>query len=441
MKTKPRTVPFALVPLSLLPLALAVTQVQAGDDQLQERILKLEQELQALKSAYQQSEPARSNAPAAKPTSPTGGTGGLMLNNATTFKYGGFVKFDAITSDYSDGEGATSPLGEDFFIPSTIPVGGSGDRRTDFSAKESRFFFTTVTDAGDAGTIDTRVELDFQVSGQGDERVSNSESSRIRHAYVNWAYAPGKSLLAGQSWSTFFNVAALPDLLDFIGPVATIFERQAQVRWTSGPLQLAVENPYSSLSNGDFDDGDVPDIVARYNGSTGDFSWSAAALLRELTYESDGLDESERALAVSLAGKWQLGSDDLRLMLNTGKGLGRYLGVNAFKDGVVGSDGSLEALDVTGALVAYRHFWTPKLRSSLSLSMATADNPDDLGLSDNLPKAYRSLHANLIYSPASGLDIGIEYLHAEKELENFSGTLADDKGSLDRVQASVKYGF
>jgi len=428
--------------LAMVPLALAASEVGAATPVLEERtvaghtmearIEALEQELLALKEAQKQT-----NAAAVRP---------LSLNETTTFRYGGFVKFDAISSDYSDGEAATSALGEDFFIPSSIPVGGKGDRRTDFSAKESRFYFTTITDAGDAGTIDTRIELDFQASSQGDERVSNSESSRIRHAYVNWSYAPGKALLAGQTWSTFFNVAALPDLLDFIGPVATIFERQAQLRWTSGPLQLALENPYNSLSNGDFDDSDTPDLVARYNGTSGDFSWSAAALLRELTYERKALDESpvdesERALAVSLAGKWQIGMDDLRLMVNSGKGLGRYLGVNAFKDGVVASDGRLEALKVTGALVAYRHFWSPKLRSNLSLSLAAADNPNDFGLDDDLPKSYRSLHANLIYSPVSNLDIGVEYLHAEKKLENFSGDLGDDKGTLDRLQMSVKYGF
>ena len=46
------------------------------------------------------------------------------------------------------------------------------------------------------------------ISGQGDERVSNSFASRIRHAFLKWDYAPGKNLLAGQYWSTFFNVAA-----------------------------------------------------------------------------------------------------------------------------------------------------------------------------------------------------------------------------------------
>ncbi len=61
------------------------------------------------------------------------------------------------------------------------------------------------------------------LSGQGDERVSNSYAPRVRHAfftYNNWLF--------GQTWMTFFNVGALPENLDFVGPAeSTVFGRQA----------------------------------------------------------------------------------------------------------------------------------------------------------------------------------------------------------------------
>ena len=41
----------------------------------------------------------------------------------TTFKYGGFIKFDAIFSQYSDGARANASVGDDFLVPSVIPVG------------------------------------------------------------------------------------------------------------------------------------------------------------------------------------------------------------------------------------------------------------------------------------------------------------------------------
>ena len=118
---------------------------------------------------------------------------------------------------------------------------------TNLHAKTSRFYFTTDTDT-DAGRVSSRIELDFMLSRNGDERISNSWNSRIRHAFIKWDYSDSGSLLAGQTWSTFFNVGALPDLLDFVGPVGTIFDRQPMLRWTTGPWQFAVENAATRLN-------------------------------------------------------------------------------------------------------------------------------------------------------------------------------------------------
>ncbi|CAN0602174.1 unnamed protein product, partial [Ectocarpus sp. 12 AP-2014] len=127
---------------------------------------------------------------------------GRPIAKGTKFTYGGYVQLDAITSNYSEGKPAS--LMDDLFVPSLIPVepvSGSGDsyQSTNIHAKTSRFYFKTATDT-DAGKISSHIELDFLISGQGDERVSNSFASRIRHAFLKWDYAPGKNLLAGQYW-------------------------------------------------------------------------------------------------------------------------------------------------------------------------------------------------------------------------------------------------
>ena len=62
--------------------------------------------------------------------------------------------------------------GEDFLIPATIPTGGeAGDPKTHFSAKESRLWIKGQTQT-DAGLVKGHLEMDFQLSGQGNERVS-----------------------------------------------------------------------------------------------------------------------------------------------------------------------------------------------------------------------------------------------------------------------------
>jgi len=338
-------------------------------------------------------------------------------------------------------------------VPSLVPVepvGGGADsyNSTNFSAKTSRFFFTTATKT-DAGLISSRIELDFMLSGQGDERISNSWSSRLRHAFVNWDYGSNSSLMAGQSWSTFFNVGTLPNLLDFVGPAGTIFVRQPQIRWTTGGLQLALENPATRLNDAGgstvYDNGqELPDLVARYNGKLGDLSWSIAGLGRQLRYENrsekgavEDASDDQFGYGVSLAGKWMFGKDNLSFMLNVGDALGRYMGLNAFNDGYIDADGDIQTVDTYGAFLAYEHYWSERWRSTFSYSMAGADNPDtsDFGGADGLAKEYRSLHANLNWLPAPKLSIGGELVLASKELED------GRDGDMSRLQFAVKYAF
>ena len=384
------------------------------------------------------------------------------MAKGTKFTYGGFVQLDMIGSSYSDGKPGFKPL-EDLVVASTIPVesadGNSDDyQSTNIHAKSSRFFFTTKTNT-DAGAISTRIELDFILSGSDsalDERISNSWNSRLRHAFVKWDYNKNSSIFAGQSWSTFFNVGALPDLIDFVGPVGTIFIRQPQVRWTMGGLQLAVENPATRLnvvgenSVGEpeadrrLDDSEkIPDIVARYNGKWGDLSWTAAGVARQLSYDARSAgqvqvaDDEEYGYGLSLSGKWMLGKDDIRFMANYGDALGRYMGLQAFEDGYIDDTGSIQTVDQFGGFIAYRHFWGEKWRSTFSASYAEADNPDvsDYLFANSLSKSYQTYHANLNWLPAPKLSIGGELIYATKELED------GRDGDLSRVQFAVKYAF
>ena len=419
----------------------ACSTAQAGA--LEDRIQSLEQELQALKAEVAANKgDITSNQASIEEARPT--------RAGTKFGYGGFIQLDANASSYSDGQPGFYAA-EDLLVASTIPVepdGGDSDSysSTNIHAKSSRFYFTTETDTA-AGKVSSRIEMDFILSGDdNDERISNSWNSRIRHAFLKWDYAEDSSILAGQSWSTFFNVGALPDLLDFVGPVGTLFNRQPQIRWTMGGLQLSVENAVTRLNGVDWDDTHegIPDIVARYNGQSGDLSWSVAGIVRELTFEERDTSRavelaSDEAFGygLSLAGKWMLGKDDLRFMVNYGSALGRYLGLNSYNDGYVDAAGDIETIDQWGAVLAYRHFWTPQWRSTFSLSASGADNPDsgDFAGADDLAKAYQSIHANLNYLPAPRLSLGAELIYANKELED------GREGDLNRLQFAVKYAF
>ena len=76
-------------------------------------------------------------------------------------------------------------------------------------------------------------------------------------------------------------------------------------------------------------------------------------------------------------------------------------------------------------------------RSTLSVSMAGADNPgtNDFAGADVLAEEYQSIHANLNWLPAPKLSLGGELLYATKELED------GRDGDMTRFQFAVKYAF
>jgi len=164
---------------------------------------------------------------------------GFMVGN-TTFKIGGYVDLDIHMTEFSAGprsDTGNAPGGSlvrDFYIPSVTPTGdGESSECFDMTARTSRLSFT-AKNGGTTGYI----ELDFLGSG-GNERVSSSFDPRLRRAFIkngNW--------LMGQEWSTFQNLSAIPDSASFLAASdGQIFVRQSMVRWTNGPLQIALENP------------------------------------------------------------------------------------------------------------------------------------------------------------------------------------------------------
>ena len=412
-------------------LSSASGQLWAQGD-LQQRLQLLEKQLADLKSQIEQEKTVQAKK-------------GVITKKGTRFQYGGYVKLDSSWSQYSDQQRANN-VGDDFLVPSTIAVGddvNEGDTVYDSNAKFSRLWFKTRTDTS-AGAVTGYIEMDFNAGN--DERLTNQSSNGLRHAFASWDYSDSGSLLMGQTWSTFFNVGALPEAIDFIGPTSgTLFVRQSQLRWTKkldagSSFMLAAENPSVGLYDAggafdgrDIDDSKFPDLVARYNGKAGNLSYSAAAVGRDITYDDGTDDDSEYGFGISLSGKYVLGNgDDLKFMVSHGN-LGRYIALNAFRDGGVEADGSIETIDVTGGFVAYRHHWNDKLRSTFSYATATADNPSTL-LSD-VTETVSNYNINLLYSPTKALSFGAEWIHAERETE--SG--AD--GELDRLQFMGKWAF
>ena len=432
-----------------------VEQLVAQQQQTRTEMADTQAQVTQVQAAQASAQPAGANGKPQQPIQST--TIMTAASPGTTFSYGGFVKFDAMATDTSDGAIADGSSGRLFYVPSTIPVTADGaepdsDPYTDFHAQFSRFWLSAdhVTENGDK--LKGYVEMDFFGGGSnalaGNEIATNTYAVTLRQAYVSW-----NNWLAGQTWSNFQDVAALPDAVDFVGVTdGTTFVRQAQLRYTKGGFSVSAENPQTTVNtiatgariNGTGSNA-MPDLTARYvlKGDWGHFS--AAGLVRQFKLG----DETASGAAVSLSGKFNLGAnDDIRYMANYGKGLGRYMAFGMGADTALDADGQLHAVEAAGGFVAWRHVFGPKLRSNLMYSIASYDNDDGLSgwnsvydpitgtfLSESATERASSIHANLIYSPLPKLDVGVELGYGKRELED------DREGDLKRIHTSVKYSF
>ena len=355
-----------------------------------------------------------------------------------SYSFGGFVKTSASFSSYSDGDLAAGSAGRDFYIPGTVPVGGDGESTDfDFGAKESRINFKSAHALKNGSKVSTFIEMDFLLTPGGNERVSNSYVPRMRHAFLkydNWLF--------GQTWSTFQNVGALPESVDFLAASeGTVFERQAMVRYSTGNWQLALENPETTITpfggGGRIvsDDNSLPDFVVRYNHKQDWGHITVAGLMRSLENDSTSNNESASSFGLSLSGKVKVGAkDDFRFMVSTGSGMGRYLGLNTANGAVITADGSLDAIDSTAGFLAYRHHWNDTVRSNLIYSTIDIDN-DTSNTGIGLTKSTTSVQANVLFSPISKVTLGLGWLYATRELE--SGV----DGELNRLIFTAKYAF
>lgn len=361
-------------------------------------------------------------------------------NPGTRLSFGGFIKLDAMATNTSDGEIPDGNAARALYLPGAIPVGGA-DEGTDLDmhAQFSRLWVSADTTLDSGDKLRGYLEFDLFGGALGNEAATNTYGLTVRHAYATW-----NNWLAGQTWSNFQDVAALPDSVDFIGATdGTTFVRQAQIRYTKGAWSFSAENPETLLTpHGggariSSDDNSLPDFTLRYTrrGDWGHFG--IAGLFRQLKHENPAAaqDDAITGYGVSASGRFVLGpTDDIRYMLTAGRGINRYIGLAITNDAALDAAGELDAIDALAGFVGWRHAYSPKFRTNLIYSRSQYDN-DSTNTGLGITKSVHSMRANAIWTPLPKLDIGVELMYGERELE--SG--AD--GDMTRLQLHARYSF
>ena len=297
----------------------------------------------------------------------------------------------------------------------------------------------------------TLIETDFFGSA-GTEINKNAHGLGLRHAYVhvgNWT--------AGQTNSAFTTHASLDILHDAINDV---FARQPLIRYTVDDDDLAYdisfEQPETTLLDPDGNiitpkDDVLPDIVARirYYPNWGEV---AVALMGRYINQDHAdisvngttttLDSRDSALAwaTNVSTKVKVfGSDDIRLALQYGEGMGRYIAYNSYAAASIDTNGNINLQPSFGGHIGYRHWWNDTLKSTISFSFTGAENKLD-GLSatanrSTINKKAISSQINLLWIPIPNSLIGLEYVKAKREVES------NENGDLDAAMLQLRYDF
>jgi len=310
------------------------------------------------------------------------------------------------------------------------------------SGTQSRFGFSTSTPFG-SSTIYTVIEGDFWSYGDNNPRV------RFRQGYGAW-----NGILAGQTWSNFGTFVASSPTLDFLGTAGSngFGSRLAQLRYTSGNISVAVEDPQAQLAeniDGSLPDGatlpdnddaisSLPAISLRYEDSIDAFSYSIAGIARQLKYNTGSEKDTEMGYAAFLAGAYNAGPLTVRGIVNMSEGANSYLYLSGDvfngADAYVNQNGALETLSGRGASAGISYQLTPLYSVNASYGFTDVES-DGVQVGGDAIRKNQNAFINLMWTPHERLMYGIEYGYFKTQIDD--GLEAD----ASRVMVAAQYSF
>jgi DcaP outer membrane protein len=350
------------------------------------------------------------------------------------------------------------------------------------NVRESRLRVETRTPTA-WGPASTVIEFDFAGGSVGKLHVPDSLSPRLRLAYGTLG-----PWLAGQAYSLFNDLASHATTLDFggqVGESGTVRPPQLRYTWkTPYPgIEIAgdIEAPDTTLisptfaldRSGTTTVGGVPVVKNSFPDFVGriDFHqpWGHLSVRGVLTDDqvNDGRFISRTYLGYggAISGDvkpmwfgWT--KDDITWGFTIGTGMNRYFNSSTAFDLVTNmthlptSLAAANAIFVTQASgweggVGYEHWWTPTIRSNFSSSIERQEFPSTLltnfgtlgscasGLNNcwTANKELITAHVNLVWSPVSFVDAGIEYVYGHRL------TNANYEGNVNTIigQFTVKF--
>jgi hypothetical protein len=329
-------------------------------------------------------------------------------------------------------------------VPPKIPAGDDNfeNLNSEMTIKMSRLGLDAlIAEKSRGNPFSSAVLIRLETDWKGD-----TEQFRVRHFFLR-----SKNWLLGHTWSTFNNLAFLPQTVDGRMAGAGLGMRTPQVRYYTSYLdwnyQISLEHRATTISKPETVNAIteilLPDLAGRVDHSLGRWNFAAAGILRpnRIQYPDDG-NRVENLLGYGgVLGVSYRVNDRNRLTcsFSGGTGMGTYMADFAWSDIDVAynpSSMAAENVDVYAGFVALEHYWSEQFSSTIGGSYLGSEEKDffqDLRYIDG----YKCL-ANLFYKPNpfdGHLVCGCEALYAERTNMN---EMQDD---ASRVSLLVYYNF
>ncbi|GAA5442156.1 hypothetical protein Misp06_00323 [Microbulbifer sp. NBRC 101763] len=368
---------------------------------------------------------------------PTDWPGSIQVTGTELrIKIGGFAELDAnydTGAIVSPAEFTTSAI-----VTSDRTAAEGEDGQTNVSVQVSRLELETKMPWG-GRQIKTETTMDFLRDTTIAEPIL-----QLRKAYGQVSdILLGGDLLIGQDWSTFTNLNAWPNTLDYEGPNSMLSLRHPIVRWhrkyhPTLTLEVALEAPDERVFEGAVEVSRWPDAVVAVISQTDRFNFQGSFIVRDLRGSGEPQSAvSDTGWGVNLSGvidmPGRLAPDFITYSLSFGAGYGGLLNDFPADASYDFYENRLEAIPTLAWYIGYQHWWSPCLYTVATYGLVQQDNFDFQPGFAFRETQYSSI--NLTWTPTPQWLFGVEALYGTREDKDGA------YGSVWRTQFTSRISF
>ena len=310
------------------------------------------------------------------------------------------------------------------------------------------------TSSGHFGMDTTTSRLGLSVMTPQDLKVvieTDFEGSTVR---LRKAYGEYKGVLVGRTWSNYNSFVAFSPTLDFDAmPGATgNFFRTEQIRYTSGPVSVSLEEPivFGGGVQGGTNKTPSPALTAKLSDSMGGLSYATGVMAKQTAFDNAGSDDfpnnsdDDSAIGYGAFVAANMALTDafsVNVTMNYADGANSYAyragGAFGQPDAYV-DGGEIETIEAYGGTLGATMDLGGGESVNAGYGTATSDLDDAVNagaLQTTATDTNTMAFVNYKWTPVENVTMGVEFANLETE------TQGGNDGDANRLMYLAKYSF